>query len=98
MPDKKRKALVALLGTEVFWPPPEQVLLAEELDKKLDEAKEKVSRVWREQVVQHLTVVAAADGVTTTQERDAIVELAGRLGVDTAMVDRTLRTASAPFP
>jgi len=97
MPDKKRKALVALLGTEVFWPPPEQETLAKELDEKLNEAKDKASRVWRDQLVQHLTVVVAADGAASQRERDAIVELAGRLGVDTGAVDRTLRTASAPF-
>jgi Zn-dependent protease with chaperone function len=97
LPDKKRKALVALLGTEVFWPPPAQEPLAKELDEKLNEVKEKASAVWRAQLLQHLTVVAAATGAATDAEKNAMYEIAERLGVDAAVVDLTLHTAAAPF-
>ncbi len=97
LPDKKRKALVALLGTEVFWPPPEQEPLTKELDEKLTEVKEKASRVWRTQLLQHLTVVAAATGAPTDDEKAAMLEIANRLDVDSNVVELTLRTAAAPF-
>ena len=95
--DRKRKALVALLGTEVFWPPPDQLVLAKELDEKLNEAKAKASRVWRIQLVQHLTVIAAADGAPTEAERLAMVEVAKRLDVDEGIVSATLSSAASPF-
>lgn len=97
LPDRKRKAIVALLGTEVFWPRPEQAALTTELDDKLDQVKEKASRVWRLQLVQHLTVVIAADGTVTSDERSAMHEIAARLGIDGRVVDDTLRAASSPF-
>jgi Zn-dependent protease with chaperone function len=97
LPEKKRKAIVALLGTEVFWPEPDQTLLAKELDEKLTAVKEKASRLWRSQLLQHVTVIVAADGHVADHEREAMRELAGRLGVDDAVVDDTLKTAAAPF-
>jgi len=97
MPEKRRKAIVALLGTEVFWPEPDQAVLAKELDEKLSEVKDKASRIWRLQLLQHVTVVATADGRATDAERAAMHELAGRLGIDSAIVDETLRSAAAPF-
>lgn len=97
LPDKQRKALVALLGTEVFWPVPDQEVLAKELDDKLTQAKEKASRVWRQQLVQHLTVVAAASGDVDDDTLAAMHEIAGRLDIAATVVDGTLRSASAPF-
>jgi hypothetical protein len=97
LPEKKRKALVALLGTETFWPAPNQATLLQELDEKLHHVREKSSRVWRQQLVQHLTVVAAADGHVGPAERAAMHELATRLDVHTDIVDHTLHSAAAPF-
>lgn len=97
LPEKKRKALVALLGTETFWPAPNQEALLKELDEKLHQVREKTSRVWRQQLVQHLTVVAAADGHVAPAERAAMHELATRLDVHTDIVDHTLHSAAAPF-
>lgn len=96
LPDTQRKALVALLGTEVFWPPPEQEALTKELDDKLTQVKDKVGRVWRQQLVQHLTVVVAA-GTMGDDERAAMRQIAGRLGVEEGLVDQTLHSAAAPF-
>jgi Zn-dependent protease with chaperone function len=97
LPEKKRKALVALLGTETFWPAPQQATLLQELDEKLEQVREKTSRVWRQQLLQHLTVVAAADGYVAPAERAAMHELATRLDVHTDIVDHTLQSAAAPF-
>ncbi len=97
LPDKQRKALVALLGTEVFWPEPDQAVLTTELDEKLKQAKDKTSRVWRQQLVQHLTVVAAATGDVDEDTKSAMHEIAERLGIANSVVDSTLRSAAAPF-
>lgn len=95
--EKKRKALVALLGTEVFWPAPEQDKLAKELSEKLTEIKEKTTTVWRTQLLQHLTVVAAADGFVTPGARQAMTEIARQLDIDVAVIEHTLQTAASPF-
>jgi hypothetical protein len=95
--EKKRKALVALLGTEVFWPAPDRKKFTVELDEKLPEIKEKTTRIWRTQLMQHLTVVAAADGHVSDAARAAMTQIAQKLDVDAGVVDATLATAAAPF-
>lgn len=97
MGDRKRKAIVALLGTEVFWPPPEQTKLKKELEEKLVEVKAKTTPIWGRQLLQHLTVVAAADGAVSANARAVMVDVAERLGVDHGLIDQTLATASSPF-
>ena len=47
----------------------EELADAERFDEKLAEVKEKASRVWRTQLVQHLTVVAAATGAPSDDEK-----------------------------
>jgi tellurite resistance protein len=95
--ETERKALVSLLGTEIFWPAPKIDAVRKELDEKLTQAKNDVSRVWRTQLVQHLAVIAAADGHIDPQELAAIDDICMKLDVPKKIVDDTLKTSARPL-
>jgi tellurite resistance protein len=93
------RALRALLGKNVDIPdiPEEVEAVRKELAERVTEAKEKVSFAGRAQIVQHATIVAAADGVVEESELVELTKLATDLGVDPQVIDHTLAGASAPM-
>ena len=97
---REQRAVVALLGDDVrydaLWGTPGAEAAAFELQEKLAKAKAlPLSR--RLAVVQHLTIVAAADGIVTDSERLVMEELSASLDVDPMVVEHTLRAAAAPM-
>lgn len=94
------RALRALLGAknvDVPEAPAELEAIRKELADKLALAKDKVPFSGRAQIVQHATIIAAADGVVEQSELDELTKLAEGLGVDPQVIDHTLAGAAAPM-
>ncbi len=91
------RALRALLGAKNVDIPEELDAIRKELVERAAEAKDKVSFAGRAQIVQHATIVAAADGVVEDSELAELTNLANALGVDPQVIDHTLAGASAPM-
>jgi tellurite resistance protein len=68
-----------------------------ELPKRLEDARAKVPFAGRAQIVQHATIVAAADGVVEPSELDELLRLAAGLEVDPQVITQTLAGAAAPM-
>ncbi len=98
--EHERRAIVALLGDDVrhdaLWGTPEAEAAKTELQTLTDKAKGlPLSR--RLPVIQHLTIVAGADGIVTDNELDAMGEIASAMGVDALVIEETLRAAAHPL-
>jgi tellurite resistance protein len=91
------RALRALLGAKNVDIPDDLTGIRRELDDKLALAKDKVSFAGRAQLLQHATIVAAADGVVQPEELEVLIDLAAKLGVDPTVIDHTLAGAAAPM-
>lgn len=92
------RALRALLGKHVDIPDGEEVeSIRTELATRIAEATDKVTFAGRAQIVQHATIIAAADGVVEESELGELTKLALALGVDPQVIDHTLAGASAPM-
>jgi tellurite resistance protein len=91
------RALRALLGAKNVDIPDNLDAIRKELDEKLAEAKDKVPFAGRAQIVQHATIIAAADGVVEESELVELTKLSQALGVDPQVIDHTLAGAAAPM-
>jgi tellurite resistance protein len=91
------RALRALLGAKNVDIPDDLDSIRKELEAKLGEAKDKVPFAGRAQIVQHATIIAAADGIVEQSELDELTKLAQGLGVDPQVIDHTLAGAAAPM-
>lgn len=95
--ETEMKALQTLLGTEALYGEVKPAACRVELDEKLPAARAEASFVQRTQLVQHLTIVAAADGNVDAAELDAMYAIADRLGVPPVVVDHTLAASARPM-
>lgn len=95
--DSEMKALQALLGADALWGEVKPAACAVELEEKLPTARAETSLLQRTQLVQHLTIVAAADGNVDAAELEAMYRIADRLGVPPAVVDHTLAASARPM-
>jgi tellurite resistance protein len=91
------RALRALLGAKNVDIPEDLTRIKQELVEKLALARDKVPFAGRAQLVQHATIVAAADGLVEPRELTVLFDLAERLGVDPVVIDHTLAGAAAPM-
>lgn len=91
------RALRALLGAKNVDIPEELDSIRTELAERVTVAKDKVSFAGRAQIVQHATIIAAADGIVEDSELAELTKLASDLGVDPNVIDHTLAGASAPM-
>ena len=94
--DSEIKALKTLLGADDMWGPINPEAARVELEQKLVEAAS-VSFARRVQLVQHLTIIAAADGHVDGHEWQEMTRIAMRLGVDPQVIDPTLRGSAHPM-
>jgi len=94
--DSEIKALKTLLGADDMWGPINPEAARVELEQKLNEAAN-VSFARRVQLVQHLTIIAAADGHVDGHEWQEMTRIAMRLGVDPQVIDQTLRGSAHPM-
>jgi len=89
-------ALRALLGAREAVAPEDPRTVTAELDKLLGElASSPLAR--RAQLVQHLTVIAGADGHVAEEEYAVMADIAARLAVPQEIIDQTLRAAASPM-
>jgi uncharacterized tellurite resistance protein B-like protein len=97
--DIERQALAALLGSEAVKQQSRLTIeeVRRELDEKLDASKAAATLRQRGQFVQHLTVIAAADGDVAKEELAEMERLAARLDVDPLIIHQTLRAATQPL-
>jgi uncharacterized tellurite resistance protein B-like protein len=97
---REQKAIIALLGDDVrhdrLWDVSGPDAAEQQLAPLLEKAVA-LPTARRLPVVQHLTIVAAADGVVTDSELAVMGDVAGRLGIDAVVVDETLRAAAHPL-
>jgi len=91
------RALRALLGAKNVDIPDDLAAIEKELAEKVVEARAKVPFAGRAQLVQHATIIAAADGVVEERELTVLFELAEQLGIDPMVIDNTLAGAAAPM-
>jgi len=97
---REQKAIVALLGDDVRHDQLWQVSGPEAAEQQLAALLGKAAALpttRRLPVVQHLTIVAAADGVVTDGELAVMGDVATRLGIDAVVVEETLRAAAHPL-
>ncbi|HET6583228.1 MAG TPA: M48 family metallopeptidase [Nannocystaceae bacterium] len=94
--DSEIKALKTLLGADEMWGPINPESARVELEQKLNEAGS-VPFPRRVQLVQHLTIIAAADGLVDAHEWQEMTRIAMRLGVDPQVIEQTLRGSSHPM-
>ncbi len=89
-------ALRALLGAREAVVPSDLAAVREELDRLLGElVSAPLGR--RAQLVQHLTVIAGADGHVAEEEYAVMADIATRLAVPQEIIDQTLHAAAAPM-
>jgi tellurite resistance protein len=91
------KALRALLGAKRAPVPEDVEAVKRELPQRLEEGRAKMPFVGRVQIVQHATIVAAADGVVEPSELDQLTRIAEGLAVDPGVIAQTLAGAAAPM-
>ena len=91
------RALRALLGAKNVDIPDDLGVIRQELADKVVEARTRVPFAGRAQLVQHATIVAAADGLVEARELTVLFDLADGLGVDPVVIDHTLAGAAAPM-
>jgi uncharacterized tellurite resistance protein B-like protein len=89
-------ALRALLGAKQAQAPEDVAKIKVELEELLTELGSQ-SLVHRAQLVQHLTVIAGADGSVAEEEYAEMARIAERLGVPAQIIDQTLAGAASPM-
>lgn len=90
------KAVRRLVGQEEMWAGVDVVAAKKELEEKLTAAlTQPLAR--RAQLVQHLTIVAAADGVVTPEELGEMGRIATRLEVGPTVIEQTLSASAHPL-
>ncbi len=94
--DSEIRALRALLGADETWGPVNVEAARTELEQKFD-ATLQVPFARRAQLVQHLTIIAAADGVVDQWELGEMGRIAWRLQVDPSVIEQTLAASAHPM-
>jgi uncharacterized tellurite resistance protein B-like protein len=90
-------ALRALLGAAQTSGKLDVEKARKDLDEAIAAAVKEVGLAGRAKLVQHLTIIAAADGEVDDAEVHEMHRIAGLLGVDTQVVEQTLAGAAAPM-
>ncbi len=93
---EEMSALRALLGAKQAQTPEDVDKLASELETVLTDLASQ-SLAHRAQLVQHLTVIAGADGHVAEEEYTEMARIAERLGVPPTIIDQTLSGAASPM-
>jgi len=90
------EALGKLLGPDMHEAPKDYEKVVADLDARIKAALE-VPIMARAQLVQHLTIIAAADGIVQDEEMRVMERVAQGLGVDTYVIHQTIRGAMHPI-
>ncbi|WP_375754361.1 M48 family metallopeptidase [Corallococcus exercitus] len=95
--ERELQALAALLGSEHVGVLPSIDAARRELTDVAARVREKAPTSERARLLQHLTLVAAADGNVAEEEFMELQGLAAALSVPVSLVDETLRGAAHPL-
>jgi hypothetical protein len=95
--EREVQALSALLGSEHIGALPEAEAARQELKDVLARVRQEATLSERARLLQHLTLVAAADGNVAEEEFLELQRLADALAVPLSLVDETLRGAAHPL-
>jgi uncharacterized tellurite resistance protein B-like protein len=98
--EKEIEAMRALLGADEVMDGAVAANLSSARGNFESQAKEALGSTTlaeRARLVQHLTIVAAADGVVDDEEMHEMIQCAGLLGVASSVVDQTVRGAAEPM-
>jgi uncharacterized tellurite resistance protein B-like protein len=90
------KAVRRLVGHEEMWSGVDVEAARKELEEKIEMAKSQ-SMARRAQLVQHLTIVASADGIVSAEELTEMGRIAVRLDVGPTVVEQTLAASAHPL-
>jgi tellurite resistance protein len=95
--DRELESMAMLLGTDYDASKTTPETAKKDLDGRIKEAVEKCTLGERAQVVQHLTIIAAADGIVEPAEVSEMHRISNALGVDVMVIEQTLRGAAWPM-
>ncbi len=90
------EALGKLLGSDFAEAPKDVQKTLGDLDARIKAALD-VPLIARAQLVQHLTIIAAADGKVQDEEMSVMEHIAAGLGVDNYVIHQTIRGAMHPI-
>jgi Zn-dependent protease with chaperone function len=90
------EAIGLLLGSDHSDAPVDVPRVLGDLDGRIEDALD-VPLLYRAQLVQHLTIVAAADGQVSDEELHVMEDIARKLEVGPGVVHQTLRGAMHPI-
>ncbi|MCA9526069.1 MAG: M48 family metallopeptidase [Myxococcales bacterium] len=89
-------ALAMLMGGDHAQMPSDVPAILKDLPGRIAAAKE-APLASRAQLVQHLTIIAAADGEVQDEELVVMEDIASQLGVDARVIHQTIRGAQHPI-
>jgi Zn-dependent protease with chaperone function/uncharacterized tellurite resistance protein B-like protein len=101
--EQETKALQSLLGADRVdddhpeFPHEDIATIRQRIDDTLERVVAEVPQLERARLVQHLTIISAADGETDDHEIAVMTRIARRLNVDPRIIDQTLAAASRPM-
>ena len=95
--DSEAHALAALLGSDYPVRAADAATARKDLDGRIAEAVKECSYAERCRLVQHLTIIAAADGQVQDAEAAEMFRIAGALGVPAQIVAQTVAGAASPM-
>jgi len=95
--DSEAHALAALLGSDYPVRASDAAVARRDLDGRIAEAVKECSYAERCRLVQHLTIIAAADGKVQDEEAAEMFRIAGALGVPPMLVSQTIAGAASPM-
>jgi uncharacterized tellurite resistance protein B-like protein len=90
------KAVRRLVGHEEMWSGIDVDAARKELEEKIETARSQ-PMARRAQLVQHLTIVASADGIVSDEELAEMARIAVRLDVGPTVVEQTLAASAHPL-
>jgi uncharacterized tellurite resistance protein B-like protein len=90
------KAVRRLVGHEEMWSGVDVEAARKELEEKIEAARSQ-PMARRAQLVQHLTIVASADGIVSDEELAEMSRIAVRLDVGPTVVEQTLAASAHPL-
>lgn len=90
-------AIGALLGADYVASKDTAEVARKDLPGRIKDARENVPLVKRAQLVQHLTIIAAADGNVDEHEQKELCRISEELGVNFSVVIQTMQAAASPM-
>jgi uncharacterized tellurite resistance protein B-like protein len=95
--EREQQALSALLGAELIKSLPSPEAAQAELKEVLAQVRQDATLSERARLLQHLTLIAAADGNVAEEEFAELQHCSEALSVPLSIIDETLSAAAHPL-